>query len=136
LLAPPQMPRPEQHVGHPVVVRIDEQALHPPDLTVESMDVLTGTHLCFTRRDNLLDNEPGRPRQGGTAGACMLRAPTGPGLTMGSAGPSPRPTSSFCSAWSSLPNSARVQRSLMSPDVVSTRSRGQAGRDAARARAR
>jgi len=61
LPAPPQMPLPDQHVGNPVVVRIDEQAPHPPDLTIESMNVVTGTHLCSTRRDNLLDDEPGRP---------------------------------------------------------------------------
>lgn len=77
LLAPPQMPLPEQYVGNPVVVRIDEQALHPPDLTIEGMDVLTGTYLCFTRRDNLLDNEPGRPRHGGTAGGLHAEGPNG-----------------------------------------------------------
>jgi hypothetical protein len=137
LLAPPQMPLPEQHVGNPVVLRIDEQALHQADLTIEGMDVLTGTHLYFTRRDNLLDNEPAGRGIGEPPGACMLRAPTGPGLITGIAGPASWPsTRSLCSAWSSSPNSARVQRSLIPPDVVSIRSRGQAGRDAARAWAR
>ena len=77
LLTPPQMPLPEQHVGNPVGLRIDEQALHQADLTIEGMDVLTGTHLCFTRRDNLLDNEPGWPRHRGTARGLHAEDPNG-----------------------------------------------------------
>ena len=38
LLASPQMPLLEQHVGHPVVVRVDQEALDPPDLTIEWPD--------------------------------------------------------------------------------------------------
>src|SRR6266702_7781375 len=56
LLAPPQMPLLEQHVGHPVVVRVDQEALDPPDLTVEGMDGITAVHVCLTQRDNILEN--------------------------------------------------------------------------------
>src|SRR5437773_3031315 len=57
LLTPPQMPLLEQHVGHPVVVRIDQEALDPPDLTVEGMDGLTPVHACLTQRDNVLEDD-------------------------------------------------------------------------------
>src|SRR5215472_804870 len=33
-LAPPQMPFLEQHMGHPVVVPIDDDPLHLPDLPI------------------------------------------------------------------------------------------------------
>jgi hypothetical protein len=77
LLAPPHTPFPEQHVGDLAVVRIDEQALDPPDFTIESMDAVAGTHLCFTRRDDLLDDEPGRPRHGRAAGGLHAEGPDG-----------------------------------------------------------
>ena len=50
------MPFPEQHVGHPVVVRIDPAAMHSPDLTVEGMDRLTAVDICLTQRNNVLVN--------------------------------------------------------------------------------
>ena len=50
------MPFPEQHVGHPVVVRIDLAAMHPPDLTVEGMNGLTALDVGRTQRNNVLDN--------------------------------------------------------------------------------
>jgi len=49
------MPLLEQHVGHPVVVRVDQEALDPPDLTVEGMDGITAVHVCLTQRDNVLE---------------------------------------------------------------------------------
>ena len=58
----PQVSLLKQHMGHLVVVRIDKEALHPADLTIGGTDALAVTHLCFTRRDNLLDN-----------GSCGLR---------------------------------------------------------------
>ena len=54
-LAPPQMPLPEQHVGHPVVARVDQEALHLSDLTVQSMDVVTVADFCFPQRNHILD---------------------------------------------------------------------------------
>jgi hypothetical protein len=47
------MPLLEQYVGHPVVVRVDQEALDPPDLTVEGMDGITAVHVCLTQRDNV-----------------------------------------------------------------------------------
>src|SRR4029077_8985614 len=55
-LLPPEMPFPEQYVGHPVVARIDLAAMYPPDLTVEGMDGLTALDVCRTQRNNVLDN--------------------------------------------------------------------------------
>ena len=45
-------------MGHLVIVWIDEEALHPPDLAIESMDMLTRTYLCFTDRNNIFDDGP------------------------------------------------------------------------------
>src|SRR5690348_10790070 len=55
-LASPQVPFPEQHVGHPVVARIDLAAVHSPDLTVEGVDGLTALDVCLTQRNNVLGN--------------------------------------------------------------------------------
>ena len=52
----PQMPFSEQHVGHPVVARIDLATMHPPDLTVEGMDGLIVLDVCLTQRNNVLGN--------------------------------------------------------------------------------
>ena len=49
------MPFFEQHVGQPVVARIDQEALHLPDLTVEGMDVLTMADFCFAQRNYVFD---------------------------------------------------------------------------------
>ena len=46
-----------QYVGHPVVARIDPDALHSPDRTVEGMDGLTAVDVFFTQRNNVLDND-------------------------------------------------------------------------------
>ena len=51
------MPFPEQHVGHVVVARVDEEALHLSDLTVQGMDVLTALQVGFTLRDHVVDDE-------------------------------------------------------------------------------
>jgi hypothetical protein len=45
-------------VGHPVVVRVDEEALHLPDLTVDGVDRVTGPHLVLTQRNNVFDHRP------------------------------------------------------------------------------
>src|SRR5690242_18575804 len=50
------MPFAEQHVGHPVVARIDLAAVYPPDLTVEGMDGLTALDVRRTQRNNVLGN--------------------------------------------------------------------------------
>jgi len=52
------MPLPEQNVGHLVVVWIYEDAMHLPDLAIEGMDVIAGTDLCLTHRNNFLDRDP------------------------------------------------------------------------------
>ena len=49
------MPFVKQHVGQPVVVRIDQEALQPPDLTVEGMDVLSVADFCFAQRNDVFD---------------------------------------------------------------------------------
>ena len=53
------MPLAEQHVGHLVVVRADEEALDLPDFTVESMDRLTLTNVCLADRNDVFHH--GRP---------------------------------------------------------------------------
>ena len=58
LLASPQMPLLEQHVGHAVVARIHQEALHLPDLTIQGMDVLAAANFCFTQRNHILDIGP------------------------------------------------------------------------------
>ena len=53
------MPLLEQHMGHPVIAGIGEEALHPPDLTIDGMDTVTGPHLYLTLRNNVLgDHSP------------------------------------------------------------------------------
>ena len=52
------MPLLKQHMGHLVIVWIDEEALHPADLAIEGMDMLTRAHLCFTHRNNIFDDGP------------------------------------------------------------------------------
>src|SRR5215831_6542758 len=67
-LAAPQVPLLEQHVGHPVIARVDEEALHPPDLTIDGVDLLPGPHLLPTHRDNVFEDR--RPPQ-----RCAAHAP-------------------------------------------------------------
>lgn len=55
-LTPPKVPLLKQHIGHLVVVPVDKEALYPADLTIGGPDSVAVTHLCCTRRDNLLDN--------------------------------------------------------------------------------
>ena len=57
-LVPPKMPLPEQDVGHLMVVWMDEEAMHLPDLAIECMDVVAGTDLCLTHRNDFLDRDP------------------------------------------------------------------------------
>ena len=47
-----------------MVARIDPQALHPPDLTVDGMDRLTALDVRFTQRNDVPDH--GRHRNRGT----------------------------------------------------------------------
>ena len=57
------MPFLEQHVGHMLVALIDEEALYPPDLAIQGMDVITTTHVYFAHRDNVVyDDRVGSPR--------------------------------------------------------------------------
>ena len=42
-------------MGQPVVARIDQEALYPPDLTVEGMDMLTAADLCFAQWNYVFD---------------------------------------------------------------------------------
>ena len=69
LLAPPQMALLEQHVGHVMIARVDEEPLDLADLAVHGMDVVTGTDLCFTHGDDVLDGDPCQVRyaRGGAA---------------------------------------------------------------------
>ncbi len=71
-LAAPQVPLLEQHVGHPVVTRIDEEALHPPDLAVDGVDRVTGPHLVLTQRNNVFDHRPAVSWRGHGAGVDEL----------------------------------------------------------------
>jgi len=57
-LPAPEMPFLEQHVGHPVVVRVHDEALHLPDLAVGSVDPRALAHLDLTEWDNVVDNDP------------------------------------------------------------------------------
>jgi hypothetical protein len=57
------MPFPEQHVGHPVVARIDLAAMHPPDLTVEGMDRLTTCDAGLDRVARVIGIELDQPAQ-------------------------------------------------------------------------
>src|SRR5262245_17776341 len=50
------MPLLEQHVGHSVITRVDEEPLHSPDLTIGGVDVLPGTHVCLAHRNDVLDD--------------------------------------------------------------------------------
>jgi len=96
-------------MGHPVVVRIDLAAVHPPDLTVEGMG--------RAHRGRWLSH-PAEQRPGQWP-APEVVPPIGayrPPMTSS--------TSSISSAASSLPNSSTVQRSLMPPAALSIRSRG------------
>ena len=45
-------------MGHPVIVRIDQEAPHPPDLTVDGMDLVPGPYLVLTHRNNVFDERP------------------------------------------------------------------------------
>jgi hypothetical protein len=51
-------------MGYPVIGRIDEAALHSPDLTIGGMDMVTGPHLCLTQRNNVLNDHPPVYRRG------------------------------------------------------------------------
>ena len=53
-LMAPQMPLLEQHMGHLLVVRIDDESQHLPDFAVDGMDTLAGTQLCLAHRDDVL----------------------------------------------------------------------------------
>jgi hypothetical protein len=63
---PPQMPLRERHVGHPVVVRIDLAAVHPPDLTIERMAAVRPCRL-LPRNRPVLPHREARCRSPGHA---------------------------------------------------------------------
>src|SRR5262245_23385291 len=66
-LAAPQVSLLEQHVGHPVIARADEEALHPPDLTIDGVDRVPGPHLLLTHRNNVFEDRRLPQRCGGHA---------------------------------------------------------------------
>ena len=68
-LVPPQMALLEQHVAHPVIARVDEEALHPPDVPIDGMDTVTGAELYLAARDNVLNDRPPVYWLGAYAGA-------------------------------------------------------------------
>jgi hypothetical protein len=68
-LVPPQMALLEQHVAHLVIARVDEEALHPPDVPIDGMDTVTGAELYLALRDNVLNDRLGLYRLGAHAGA-------------------------------------------------------------------
>src|ERR1039457_7544142 len=51
LLAAPQMPLLEQHMGYPVVARIDDEPLDKPDRAVGGVDMVAASHRHFAGRD-------------------------------------------------------------------------------------
>jgi hypothetical protein len=46
----------EQHGGHPVIARADQEALHPPDLAIDGVDPVPGPHLVLTHRNNVFED--------------------------------------------------------------------------------
>ena len=67
-------------MGHPVIAGVGEEAPHPPDLTIDGMDTVTGPHLYLTVRDNVLDDHSPVHRLGADvdevarAGGCVCLA--------------------------------------------------------------
>ena len=55
-LTAPQVPLLEQHVGHPVVVRVDEEALYLPDFTIDGVDLGPRPHLLLTHRNYVFED--------------------------------------------------------------------------------
>ena len=53
-LAARQVPLLEEHVGHVVAVRVDDQALDFPDVAVGGMDVIAAAHLHLIQRDGVV----------------------------------------------------------------------------------
>src|SRR5262245_1158003 len=64
LFAPPEVPLPQEHMGGPAVARIDHETLYPPDLTIDGMDRLTGTHVRLPHRHDVLDDHSWLSRTG------------------------------------------------------------------------
>jgi hypothetical protein len=52
-LAAPQMPFGEEHVGHVMAVRVDDEAMDPPDLAVGGVDPVAAADLEFAGRDGV-----------------------------------------------------------------------------------
>src|SRR5262249_1398048 len=69
-LAAPQVPLLEQHVGPPVLVWVDEEALPLPDLTIDGVDPVPGPPLLLTHRNNVFEDRRLPHLSGGN-----LRAP-------------------------------------------------------------
>ena len=53
-LAAPQVPLLEQYMGHAVTVRVDDQPLDFPDVTVGGMDMLAAAHLHLVQGDGVV----------------------------------------------------------------------------------
>src|SRR3974390_2195417 len=52
------MPLLEQHMSHPAIARVDKEALHPPDLAIDGMDPVAGSHICLPHGDNVFTYRP------------------------------------------------------------------------------
>jgi hypothetical protein len=52
------MPLLQEHVGYPVIARVDEEALHSADLAIDGMDLVPRPYLVVTKRNNVLDHSP------------------------------------------------------------------------------
>jgi len=67
-------------MGYAVIAGIGEEAPHPPDLTVDGMDTITGPHLYLTLRNNVSDDHSPVYRLGADvdeiarAGGCVCLA--------------------------------------------------------------
>ena len=64
----PQMPLLEHHMGHLLVVRIDDESQHLPDFAVGGMDMLAGTQLCLAHRDDVVLDRARMVSQAGADG--------------------------------------------------------------------
>src|SRR5215472_7313278 len=74
LLAPPQVPLLEQHVGHVVVAQVDDEPFHVADLAVGGMGAIAAAHLHLAQRNGVVGDglrdpgdyvpfDPGGPAQ-------------------------------------------------------------------------
>jgi hypothetical protein len=72
LLATPQVSLLEKYVGHPVIAGADEEALHPPDLTIDGVYRVTRLHIRLTQGSDVFKDR--RVHNVGTRGPVQQRA--------------------------------------------------------------